>query len=191
MSETIQVPRWDYHDKNIQGSIPQGDFTRADRVIIYTAPTPGPGRASASFKPIGLIQGMNHQEQKQLQLFYELGSNAPMIIPGMTQGQLSIQRVLLNGLNLLNAIYHGVDRTDLRPDQVLRSIRDINIPFDLMMAKYPIEKGDQIAQATETTLFRGCQISSKNESITAGGTVVMENMSVMYTTIPKVTFRNA
>lgn len=186
--ETVQVPKWDYHDKNIQGSISEKDFTRADKVIIFTAPTPIQGRPSQPMKPIGLIQGMSHNEQKQLQSFFELGSSAPMIIPGLTQGQLSLQRVLLNGLNFLNAIYHGVDATNLRPDKILRSIRDVNIPFDLLMAKYPVNSSGEQEKATESTLFRGCQISARSESITAGGVVVMENLSVMYTTIPKVTF---
>lgn len=189
MAETIQTPQWDYHDRNIQGSIAQNDFTRADRTIIFTAPTPIPGKEAAALKPIGLIQGMSHSEQKQLQLFFELGSDAPMIIPGLTQGQFSLQRVLLNGLNFLNAIYHGVDKKDLREDQILRSIRDINMPFDLLVAKYPVNAGDGATKAVESTLFRGCQISARSESITAGGVVVMESLNVMYTTIPKVTFR--
>lgn len=188
MAENIKVPSWDYHDKNIQGSIAQNDFTRADRTIIFTAPTPLPGKASAALKPIGLIQGLNHSEQKQLQSFFELGSDAPMIIPGLTQGQMSLQRVLLNGLNFLNAIYHGVDKKNLREDQILRSIRDINVPFDLLIAKYPVNAGDGSAKAVESTLFRGCQISARSESITAGGVVVMESLSIMYATIPKVTF---
>jgi hypothetical protein len=190
MAETVTVPQWQYHDTNIQGSISQNDFTRADRVIIYTAPTPIPGKQSNPLKAIGLIQGMSHSEQKQLQLFYELGSDAPMIIPGLTQGQLSLQRVLLNGLNFINAIYHGVDTKGLRDDQILRSIRDINVPFDLMMAKYPVIDGDSSARAVESTLFRGCQISSRSEQISAGGVVVMENLQISYATIPKVTFNN-
>jgi hypothetical protein len=69
MTETITVPQWQYHDVNIQGSIAQNDFTRADRTIIYTAPTPLTGRQSVPMKAIGLIQGYGHNEQKQLQLF--------------------------------------------------------------------------------------------------------------------------
>lgn len=188
MAETIKVPKWEYHDKNIQGSIAQSDFTRADRVVIFTAPTPITGKESYAMKPIGLIQGMSHTEQKQLQLFFELGSDAPMIIPGLTQGQISIQRVLLNGLNFLNAIYHGIDKKSLREDEILRSIRDINVPFDFLMAKYPVNATGAVEKATETTLFRGCQISSRSESVTAGGVVVMESLQIMYTTIPKVTY---
>lgn len=188
-AESISVPKWDYHDKNIQGSIPTSDFTRADRIIIFTAPTPIPGAPNEPFKPIGLIQGMTHQEQKQLQMFFELGSDSPMIIPGLTQGQISLQRVLLNGLNFINAIYHGVNTKSLRDDQILRSIRDINVPFDLMMAKYPVNDNNAVSSAVETTVFRGAQLSSRSESISAGGVVVMESVSLQYATIPKVTFK--
>lgn len=189
MAESIAVPAWDYHDKNIQGSIAQNDFTRADRVIIFSAPTPIPGKTNEPMKPIGLIQGMTHQEQKQLQMFFELGSDNAMIIPGLTSGQISLQRVLLNGMNFINALYHGVDTKSLRDDQILRSIRDINVPFDLLIAKYPVNDTNGTSTAVESTLFRGCQLSSRSESITAGGVVVMENVSLQYASIPKVTYK--
>lgn len=189
MSETITVPKWEYHDKNIQGNVTQKDFTRADRTLIYTAPTPLPGQKSFAMKAVGFIQGMTHSEQKQLSLLFELGSDAPIIIPGLTQGQMSLQRVLLNGLNFLNAIYHGVDKTNLKPNEILRSIRDVNRPFDMMIAKYPVLDGDAAAAAVETTLFRGCQIQARSESVSAGGVVIMEQLSIMYQTIPKVTFK--
>jgi hypothetical protein len=189
MSNGIGVPKWDYHDKNIQGGVAEKNFTRADRTVIYAGPTPTQANSQVSMKAIGLIQGMSHSEQKQLQMIFELGSDAPIIIPGLTQGQLNIQRVLLNGVDLLNAIYHGVDKTNLTNDQILRSIRDVNHPFDLMMAKYPVlEDATQATKAVSTILFRGCQIQSRSESISAGGVVVFEQLNIMYTTIPKVTF---
>lgn len=187
MSETITVPKWEYHDKNIQGNVAQSNFTRADRTIIYTAPTPIGNEKTTAMQAVGLIQGMSHSEQKQIQLFFELGSDAPMIIPGLTQGQISISRVLLNGLNFLNTIYHGANAT-LTNNQILRSIRDVSRPFDLMLAKYPVLETGASATAMETTLFRGCQIQSRSESISAGGVITMEQLNLMYTTIPKVTF---
>lgn len=189
MSEAITVPQWDYHDKNIQGNVEQSDFTRSDRVVIYTAPSPLPGQASSTMKAVGLIQGYNHSEQKQLQLLFELGSSIPMVVPGLTQGQISLQRVLLNGMNFLNTIYHGSDASNLSPENILRSIRDVNRPFDMMVAKYPVLDGDVSSEAVETCLFRGCQIQSRNEQISAGGVVVFEQLNLMYTTIPKVTFK--
>lgn len=189
MAESITVPAWNYQDQNIQGNIEQNDFTRADRVIIYTAPTPLPGQKSTAMSAVGLIQGMTHNESKQLQMLFELGSAAPMIVPGLTQGQIQLQRVLLNGMNFLNTIYHGSAKTNLQSNEILRSIRDVNRPFDMMIAKYPVLDDQVAAKAIETTLFRGCQIQSRSESLTAGGVVVYEQMSLMYTYIPKVTFR--
>ena len=188
----ITVPQWKYHDQNLQGSITQKDFTRGDRTVIYTAKTPLPNETSVTMKPVGLIQGLSHSEQKQLQVIFELGSSAPMIIPGLTQGQLSLQRVLLNGPDFLNAIYHGADvsAADLTQDKILRSIRDVNRPFDLLLAKYPVlDDATSSATAVSTVLFRGCQIQARSESVNAGGVVVMESLSIIYATIPKVTFK--
>jgi hypothetical protein len=185
----ITVPKWTYQDTNIQGSVTQQDFTRADRTIIYTAKTPLPSEQSVTMQAIGLIQGMSHSESKQLQIIFELGSAAPMIIPGLTQGQISLQRVLLNGLDFLNSIYHGIDSTNLTQDNILRSIRDVNRPFDMLMAKYPVlEDTTTGTTAVTTVLFRGCQIQSRSESISAGGVVTLEQLSIVYATIPKVTF---
>ena len=188
-ASSITVPKWQYHDTNVQGSIAQSDFTRADRVLIYTAPTPMPGVKAVPMQAIGLVQGYTHTEQKQLQLFFELGSDAPMLIPGLTQGQISLQRILLNGVNFINAIYHGVDLKNLREDNILRSIRDINIPFDLMIAKYPVNDSGNSVSAVETTVFRGCQLTSRNESVTAGGVVVLETVNLQYATIPKLKYK--
>jgi hypothetical protein len=92
-------------------------------------------------------------------------------------------------VNFINAIYHGVNLKELRDDQILRSIRDINVPFDLLIAKYAVNDKNASSTAVESTLFRGCQLSSRSESITAGGVVVMENVSLQYASIPKVTYK--
>lgn len=186
----ITVPKWQYQDANIQGSITQNDFTRGDRTILYTAPTPLPNDKSSTLQAIGMIQGVTHSEQKQLQVIFELGSAAPMIIPGLTQGQLSLSRVLLNGYDFLNTIYQGANpATPLTEDQILRSIRDVNRPFDLMMAKYKVlDDQNAASSAMSTVLFRGCQIQARSESISPGGVVTLEQLSIIYVTIPKVTF---
>lgn len=187
--KTMNVPTWEYHDRNIQGNIEQSDFTRADRVVIYVAPTPVDGAEPLEMKPVGMIQSMSHSENKQLQQLFELGSSVPMIVPGHTNGSIQLQRVMISGKDLLNAIYNGPE-TDMTEDDIVRSIRDISRPFDMMMAKYPVLDDKVGTTALSTTLFRGCHIQSRNESISAGGVVVFEQMGLMYQYIPKVTFKN-
>ena len=191
MADKINVPSWEYHDRNIQGNIEQSDYTRSDRVVIYAAPTPLKGETSISMKPIGMIQSMSHSENKQIQQLFELGSSIATLLPGLTSGSISLQRVAISGKDLLNAIYHGPDNTNLSEDQIIRSIRDITRPFDMMLAKYPVLDDKVGTKALSTTLFRGCHIQSRNESISAGGVVVFEQLSVMYQYIPKVTFARA
>lgn len=191
MSDKIQVPAWEYHDRNIQGNIEMSDFTRSDRVVIYAAPSPLKGETATTMKAIGMIQSMSHSEQRQIQRLFELGSSVSTLIPGLTDGSVQLQRVMISGKDLLNAIYHGPETENLTDDQIIRSIRDISRPFDMMMAKYPVLDDKVNTSALSTTLFRGCHIQSRNESISAGGVVVFEQMSVMYQYIPKVTLAKA
>lgn len=197
----MQVPKstWQYKDTNIQNGY-KDDFTRSDRVILFVRPSVGYGKQQASsFRPVGFIQGMSHQEQKQLQLLYELGSSAPMIIPGLTQGNISLQRVLLNGYNFLNTIYSTeADEKAGNPipdNKIIRSIRELDRPFDALLAKYRVYGNDfeelktTESKAVETIVFQGCHIQSRSEQIQAGGQVVMEQVQIMYEKIPDLSIK--
>lgn len=191
-TDSINVPSWEYHDRNIQGNIQQTDFTRADRVVIYAGPTPVDGKKAEPMRPVGMVQSMSHSENRQVQQLFELGSSVPTIIPGLTNGSLNLQRVAISGKDLLNAIYLDPDpKTEYKESEIIRSIRDISRPFDLLMAKYPVLDNNIGTKALSTTLFRGCHIQSRSESISAGGVVIFEQMGIMYQYIPKVTFVRA
>jgi hypothetical protein len=183
-------PKWQYHDTNIQGQLSQTDFNRADRTVLFTAPA-----GSNQFVAVGLVQGFSNQEQKQLQIVFELGSANPMIIPGLTTGQLSLQRVLVNGYDFLNSIYRGArasNSANVTQANVLRSIRDTNASFNVMLVKYKVltEAEEQTdAHVLSTIVFGGCHIQSRSESITAGGVVSMENVALYYQNIPRLTFK--
>ena len=190
MEPSITVPKWAYHDQNVQSELERKDFTRADRVILYAAPTPLKNQpyAGKGMSAIGMVQSFSHNENKQLQQLFELGSSVPMIVPGLTTGSFSLSRVAISGLDLINTIYHGSKETKVDEKAILRSLRDINSPFDLMIAKYPVYEDQVGTKALSTRLFRGCHIQGINESISAGGVVVFEQLNVMYEYIPKATF---
>lgn len=183
---------WAYKDANIQPG-QTTNYTRSDRVVMYVKPDNIP---DAKFRAVGFIQGLSVDEQKQLSLMYELGSSAPMIIPGLTQGQMSLQRVLLNGIDFLNTVYTGDPGKAVNQKDIIRSIRDVDTPFSVIIAQYSIgaqgELGDLNAasnKAVQSVLYTGCQIQSRNMSIQAGGVVSMENVSMLFTHIPKVTIQ--
>lgn len=186
---TVNNYSWTYKDTNITPDLVQ-NYTRSDRVVLYVKPDNDP---KAQFRAVGFIQGLSVDEQKQLSLMYELGSSAPMIIPGLTQGQMSLQRVLLNGIDFLNTVYSGDPGAVVPQNQIIRSIRDVDTPFSIIIAKYSIaaegervNSSDAENKAVQSVLYTGCQIQSKNESLQAGGVVSMENVMIMFTHIPQV-----
>lgn len=197
----MDVPKsnWQYKDTNIQNGY-KDDFTRSDRTVLFVRPSVGYGKQQASaFRPVGFIQGMSHQEQKALQLLYEMGSSNPMIIPGLTQGNISISRVLLNGYNFLNTIYsEEADEKAGNPipdSKIIRSIRELDRPFDLFLAKYRVYGNDfeeasaSQSKPVESIIFQGCHIQSRSEQIQAGGQVIMEQVQIMYEKIPQLTIK--
>lgn len=192
MSKAINDYSWIYKDQNITPGQTK-NYTRSDRVVIYAKPDDFP---NAQFRAIGFIQGMSVDEQKQLSLMYELGSSAPMIIPGLTQGQMSIQRVLLNGIDFLNAVYSGDPGKTVPQNQIIRSIRDVDTPFSIIISQFSIAaEGERVGtndienKAVQSVLYTGCQIQSKSMSLQAGGVVSMENVMIMFTHIPQVTIK--
>lgn len=192
MKRNVNDYSWRYKDVNIQPGLTD-DFTRSDRVVVYVKPK---GVPDATFKAVGFIQGLSVDEQKQLNLMFELGSSAPMIIPGLTTGQMSLQRMSINGINFLNTIYASSGAKPLEQESIIRSIRDIDTPFSMIIAQFPVsakgEDGDlnsKTSKALQTVLYEGCQISSQSIQMQSGGIVIMESISLMFTHIPQVTIK--
>lgn len=180
---------WRFKDVNIQPGLID-DFTRSDRVVVYVKPM---GVKGATFKAVGFIQGLSVDEQKQLNLMFELGSSAPMIIPGLTTGQMSLQRMSINGIDFLNTIYASSGSKPLKQEKIIRSIRDIDTPFSMIIAQFPVSaKGEdgnlnsKGSKALQSVLYEGCQISSRSINMQSGGIVIMENVGLMFTHIPHV-----
>ena len=174
--------QWAYHDAHLTG-LQDRNFLSSARCIIYgrlaNVGGEGAGAQDHEFRKIGVVQGYNWSEQKQIEMIFELGSDIPYIVPGRTTGQISISRVLVSGADLTNLIYQTEDFTDgdgaIVGDNWLRSLRDVTLPLDLLVAYY-----DQRSRASYMRQFNTCHIQSRNESLSAGQIIVAENVSIMY-----------
>ena len=173
---------WAYHDAHLTG-LEDRNFLSSARCIIYGRRTnvggEGQGATDAEFRKIGVVQGYNWSEQKQIEMIFELGSDIPYIIPGRTTGQISISRVLVSGADITNLFYQNADFTDggsaIVNENWLRSLRDVTIPLDLLVAYF-----DQRNKASYMRQFNVCHIQSRNESLGAGQVIVAENVTIMY-----------
>lgn len=176
---------WGYHDSHIT-NLTDKNFLSAARCIIYARPTKvAQSGADAVFSKIGVIQGYNWSEQKQIEMIFELGSDIPYLIPGRTTGQISLSRILIAGADLTNLFYsptEDISDGGIQMSGWKRSIRDVTIPLDLLITYY-----DQSSVAVYTRLFSTCWIQARNESISAGQIIVAENVNIMYQNVTQYT----
>jgi hypothetical protein len=181
----VALNSWDYKDKHIDSSINENQFMSSARCIIYAAPNYGGTEEDdfGAFSPIGVIQGYNWSEQRQIDLIFELGSDIPYLIPGRTTGHISISRMLLYGRDLINVL-NGTDSGD--PTTWIKSLKDITKPINLLFATFANTNSADSQQLIYSRLFRGCWTNARNESLAAGQTLIAENCSIMYQDIPEI-----
>ncbi|MCX8074097.1 MAG: hypothetical protein N2749_00725 [Clostridia bacterium] len=186
--------QWTFKDAHLDPNIAAGDankFVSAARCILYAAPADKISAGQSAFQRIGVVQGYSWGEQKQLEMIFELGSDIPYFIPGRTTGQISISRILLSGQDLLNLVYKSeMDGKDPDPKNWIRSLRDVNIPLDLMFCFYGEGATKGVYDNVYTRLFKNCWMQSRNESISAGQILVAENVSIMYEYVSDYVFQN-
>lgn len=174
MSKNGFVSQWDFHNKHVDSSIAKENFMSAARSIFYTAPYRSNEEGTESFHRVGVIQGYNWGEQRQIELVFELGSDVPYLIPGRTIGQISISRLLIYGKDFVNLMYYEGDVPD--SSQYIRSLKDIIKPLDCMFASY--DNGDQ--QKVYSRVFTGCWLESRSESINSSQIIIAESVSMRY-----------
>lgn len=189
--------KWENKDKHVDSSISKVDFMASSRCLIYAAPTvkgaPNQAPPKTAFKRIGVIQGWNWGENRQIELIFELGSDIPYLVPGRTTGQISVSRIMLFGKDLTNMIYDMTDSDAARafdetdPETFIKSIREINAPFDLMFAAF---NNNENSDVVYSRVYTGCWIQSKNESISAGQILIAENVNIMYESVVSVQIPN-
>jgi len=172
---------WEYHDKHVTDVNVKDNILSSARCIIYARKSGASDKNT--FKKIGIVQGYNWSEQRQIEQIFELGSDVPYLIPGRTSGQISLSRVLLTGKDLANICQEG----QVSDDTWYRSLRDIGTAMDLLFVYFGGIEGSVAGKTSKyTRLFQTCWINGKNESLSAGQTIVAENVNIMYEFVLKV-----
>lgn len=207
MSNNIQG--WQWKDSNVV-DYNRESFISASRCVVYaqvakSTKNQTTSLVDSSFYPIGLVQSYNWNEQRQVDMIFELGSDVPFLVPGRTTGQLSISRMMLYGRDLINVLYNSnlnkntnavVDPAANSYGQyTIRSLKDIDKPLNLMFAMFSNDYNSGTFESTlkldaaskyYSRVFRNCWITSRGESLSAGQTVVAEQVSIIYEDITRV-----
>ena len=164
---------WDYSNKHIDSNISKDNFLSAARSILYAAPYKSGSAATSAYNSIGVVQGYQWGENRNVDMVFELGSDLPYLVPGRTVGSISLSRILVFGQDLTNLIYYGgkMDSGDV----IIKSLKEINNPINIMLANYS-NNGTKVY----SRVFSGAWINSRSESIQAGQVLLSENVNIMY-----------
>jgi hypothetical protein len=115
---TTSYTSWDFHNYHIQQDVRGGQFVSAASTLIGAgpprlsfpaAPQGQPATiattSNVSVYPIGLLESVGLQQNRQLQQIFEVGSSRSYFIPGRTIGALSVGRTFYYGPSLLKVLY--------------------------------------------------------------------------------------
>lgn len=114
VSDTTNVDNWSFQENYVERLMDNAAFTAAhpNNTLVLA----GPSRISfndsvngANFAdkmlPIGMVQNMSVGQQRPLQPMQALGSARTFFTAGKSQVQFQIGRLMVNGRNLLRAMY--------------------------------------------------------------------------------------
>lgn len=199
---TSPIRNWDPYDgTHVDDSVLKGpdgtDYVNGENVVLAAGPptTTREGWADSVF-PIGLVQNASIAQSRQLQQLFELGSRESYMIPGKTFVNLTLSRVLINGPNLLKAMYASTYEGSVAGDGDIGSAPaylsaegtgDFWIdmasevfarPIGLMLYMLDTEKDAYAASYIEK-----CYIQSHQMSLTAQQTLILENVQIRGTRV--------
>lgn len=168
------LDQWSNLNTHVDTSIESDNFVNSAHTVIYARLNHS---SSTAFYPIGVVQGFTFVEQRQVDEIFEVGSDARYIIPGRTSGQLSIQRILIHGADLINTLYGTLGANSTLIPNTIKSLRSINSPLDLLFVTYDSSDSNSENMAR---YFTNCWITSRQESINANQVVIAEQCSLIY-----------
>lgn len=189
-----------FRNKHVDTELQSTEFLSSYRTVIYSRPASDETKQqvesidstdASEFKAIGVVTAWSFAESRNIDRIFELGSDIPYLVPGYTMGQISIQRVMLNGSDVVNALYQGEQansaNTKQKNNTSMGSIKDITFPIDILFVAFSTNGN---GKEKYSKVFKNCQISSRSESVTAGQVIIAENVQIEYETIVGITLPN-
>ena len=111
---TRSLGTWGFNNRHVERMNDNASYDAAhpDDTLILAGPArrsvARSDRSSArTLRALGMFQTFSMQSQAPVQPMMAIGSARSFFLRGKSQSSWSIQRVMLNGLNLLRALYHN------------------------------------------------------------------------------------
>ena len=121
---TRSLGTWGFNNRHVERMNDNATYDAAhpDDTLILAGPArravARSDRSSArTLRALGMFQTFSMQSQAPVQPMMAIGSGRSFFLRGKSQSSWSIQRVMLNGLNLLRALYHNAVEAGVNVDQ--------------------------------------------------------------------------
>ena len=182
-----------YKDTHIQKvhDSSQMDVVLPDDCLLLAGPPRFAG-SSTEVVPIGFVTSFQMQESRQVQPMKAIGSRRHVFTATNAPVTLSMERMLIDGPNLMASLYGDWDYEKFNNEKYIESAWFMNLEDDI----YRIPFGLGVIYHTPRTLsganssgntmvapgadyFEGCVIQSCSMGIQQGQTAIMENVQIL------------
>jgi hypothetical protein len=192
---TRSMGTWNFQRNHVERMMDNATYDAAhpDDTLLLA----GPARRAVArsertslrtLRALGLFQTFSMQSQAPIQATMAIGSGRSFFLRGKSQSSWSVQRVMINGMNILRALYHNAVEAGLdvsafddpaAPENTPKSQFFINLDSEL----FYIPLGLGVLMRTKShTLVGGCYLElcltgSWGVQIGAGQSMMVESVS--------------
>lgn len=191
---TKSLGTWNFQRNHVERILDNSmyDAANPDDTLLLTGPARKgvvrPGSSPRSLMALGLSQSFSMQSQAPVMPLMAIGSGRSFFLRGKSQSSWSLQRVMINGRNLLRALYHNAVEAGVNPDQfddpaafegAPQSQFYINLDSELFYIPFGLAV---VMRSKAHTLVASCYlevcvINSWGSQIQAGQNMIAESVS--------------
>jgi len=196
---TRNLVTWRFQDQYVERLMDNAAYTSAhpDDTLVLAGPArrddTGDGLSAtqgiASLLAIGMLQNVQFGQTKQTQPVQAIGSGRSFFVSGKAQGQGVMQRLFVNGRNLLRVLHHNARAADLQVqllDDPAASRAESQFYTNLDSELYLIPFGLGTVFRTKAHDFVGgfyaelVLVNNYNVSFQAGGNMIAEQVQFLF-----------
>jgi hypothetical protein len=190
---TKSLGTWNFQKHHVERMLDNATYDAAhpDDTLLLAGPArkgvaSSSGNGTRKLMALGMFQSFGMQSQAPVMPLMGIGSGRSFFLRGKSQSSWNLQRVMINGRNLLRALYHnatesGLDQSQFDDPASLSANSQYFINLDSEL--YYIPFGLVIIMRTKSrTLVAGCylelcMINSYGTQIQAGQNMIAEMVS--------------
>lgn len=196
---TRNLQNWRFQDHYVERVMDNAAYTSAhpDDTLVLAGPArmdtakiaSDSGTSIQSLLAIGMLQNVSFFQNKNTTPVQAIGSGRSFFVSGKAQGQGTMQRLFVNGRNLLRALYHSaratelpVERLDDRPANKVQDKYYINLDSELYLVPFGIATLFRTKAHAHTGGFYSelTMISQYTISFQAGANMIAEQVTFMF-----------